>query len=437
MTTESQDLTDKDAHAALARLCEWEGLIRSVRLRGVLTYLVNEALTGRGSDVKAKTIGMDVYGYSVDELSERESVVRVDVGRLRRKLEEYYLGDGAADPVRFALPKGSYSLSIETHIADTGSDAPPNSPRDVHKVRSVILGLGLMIAVAIIGFLSLRVGFSPSIAPDVRPLERSAIFDASPGRLRAVNLAEVGRGLIFPAMSPGQLDAAKVTFEAAITADPGYFGGYAGASQVFSSFALLAPDAERKKSALTQSKQYSAKANELAPGTAWALSSKAWLAFVNRDYKTATLQSKRAVELAPNDPHIFEFDALISLYAGDFLRVISESKRMESLVIGSPGFVFRNAAGSALYHIGDYEGSIEAFEKSIADGGPVGPPALAYMMAAYQKLGRTDRAKQLALQYAETWPNTGLDEVLYRLFADENHANEVISAMRGAGWTEN
>ena len=63
----NRDVSEHDIRAALARISAWDGLARSERLRGFLEYLVEETLAGRGADIKAKTIGMDAYGYTVDE----------------------------------------------------------------------------------------------------------------------------------------------------------------------------------------------------------------------------------------------------------------------------------------------------------------------------------------------------------------------------------
>jgi len=40
-------------------------------------------------------------------------VVRIEAGRLREKLREYYDADGQRDPIRIDLPKGTYTPHIE------------------------------------------------------------------------------------------------------------------------------------------------------------------------------------------------------------------------------------------------------------------------------------------------------------------------------------
>lgn len=435
---EAHGLSDDDIEAALTRLGAWDGLARSARLSGLLEYLIAETLAGRGSAIKAKTIGMDFYGYTADELVERESVVRVDVGRLRRKLEDYYGDIGQQDTVRVIIPKGSYSPILEQRRQKTSvTDRDVGKPNRTNVSPWIASSIIAVILVAGFGVLQMQdtVGDAQdSLSAAQISLERAAIFDASPNRLRAINLAGVGRDLIFPALGPGQLEAAAVTFEEAIKIDGSYFGGYAGIAQVKAAVALLAPSQELAAQAMERANESAVVALQLAPKEAWSQSAMAWVNFAEGDFEQAIQRSGRAVGLKPNDPHIIEFDALISLYSGNFERVIAESERIEASLNGKPGYVFRNAAGSAQYHLGNYTGTIETFEKAIEAGAPVGPATVAYLMAANVRLGRHTRAKILAEQYTQSWPKARIDLLLRKLFGESQYAEDVISAMLEAGW---
>jgi tetratricopeptide (TPR) repeat protein len=433
------DVADRDVRAALARISAWDGLARSERLRSFLEYLVEETLAGRGSAIKAKTIGMDAYGYTVDELDGRESVVRVDAGRLRRKLEEYYGDVGKEDVVRLSLPKGGYTPTFERT-----AQAVAETSREVAQQKFSKFGrwsVGAVVVAAIIfgsGILLVQnKGWDKSKSVENKLYERRAIFDVAPNRLRSINLAEIGRDLIFPALGPGQLETAAVAFEEAIKIDEAYFGGYAGAAQVEATVALLEPNEELALQALERANTNAEIALGLAPQDAWSQSAMAWVDFAKGNVENASRTSALAVSLRPNDPHIAEFDTLISLYTGDFERVIAVSDRIELSLTGETGFVFRNAAGSARYHLGDYSATIVAFEQAIASGAPIGPPTLAYLMAAYEKLGQHDRAQKLAAQYTHAWPNARIDLVLRRLFVDVTHAEDIIGVMLKAGWSPN
>ena len=77
--------------------------------------------------VKEYQIATEVFGRPAGFDPQADSTVRVQAGRLRVKLAEYYATEGVDDPIIVELPKGSYVLSFRTrtapaaslHIADT------------------------------------------------------------------------------------------------------------------------------------------------------------------------------------------------------------------------------------------------------------------------------------------------------------------------------
>ncbi len=95
----------------------------SSQLRGaeslcrLLQYLAKHTLDHPGVPLKEYQIATEVLGRSADFDPQADSVVRVQAGRLRSKLAEYYGSDGAGDPVVIELPKGSYALSIHLRTA--------------------------------------------------------------------------------------------------------------------------------------------------------------------------------------------------------------------------------------------------------------------------------------------------------------------------------
>jgi TolB-like protein/Tfp pilus assembly protein PilF len=99
---------------------------QSQRRQRFLKYLVDETLAGRGERLKAYTIAVEVFErpQSFDPLV--DPIVRIEAGRLRDKLREYYEGEGKDDPIRIELPKGSYVPQIELGDA---AKAEPASPR--------------------------------------------------------------------------------------------------------------------------------------------------------------------------------------------------------------------------------------------------------------------------------------------------------------------
>lgn len=99
--------------AQLDRILKSGPFHTSKRRQRFLEYLVNETLAGRGERLKAYTVALEVFGRpaSFDPLV--DPVVRIEAGRLRDKLREYYEVEGQDDAVRIELPKGSYAPKIE------------------------------------------------------------------------------------------------------------------------------------------------------------------------------------------------------------------------------------------------------------------------------------------------------------------------------------
>jgi adenylate cyclase len=74
-----------------------------------LRFVVEETLAGRGDRLKGYTIAVEVFAKPETFDAQSDPLVRVEAGRLRRRLLEYYHGDGQSDPVRIELPRGGYA----------------------------------------------------------------------------------------------------------------------------------------------------------------------------------------------------------------------------------------------------------------------------------------------------------------------------------------
>jgi len=82
----------------------FSGASRRSRL---LRYLVENALEGRPEALKESVIATEVFERAPDYDPQVDSVVRVEVTRLRSRLSEYYAKAGTEAPVRIEIPKGS------------------------------------------------------------------------------------------------------------------------------------------------------------------------------------------------------------------------------------------------------------------------------------------------------------------------------------------
>jgi hypothetical protein len=96
----------------------------------LLRYLANHALTHPGVPLKEYEIATQVFHRPADFDPQLDSTIRVQAGRLRLKLAEYYGSEGAADPILVDLPKGGYLVSF--HHRTTASQ-PGLSVTPIHR----------------------------------------------------------------------------------------------------------------------------------------------------------------------------------------------------------------------------------------------------------------------------------------------------------------
>src|ERR1700691_5193026 len=94
------------------RLVGSHALHGSESLCKLLRYLARHAVDHPGTPIKEFQIATEVFGRSADFDPQLDSMVRVQAGRLRVKLAEYYGSDGTEEPVLLELPTGTHGLSL-------------------------------------------------------------------------------------------------------------------------------------------------------------------------------------------------------------------------------------------------------------------------------------------------------------------------------------
>jgi tetratricopeptide (TPR) repeat protein len=129
LTTKPSDDATKGSLAecldALDRLVRKGALEDGSRGYHLLAYLIDHHQKfGPGVPVKAYSIAVDVLERPTTFDPGEDSIVRVEVGRLRKLLEMYYRGPGLNDPVQFRLPRGQSHLEVEK-AAQVSATPPP------------------------------------------------------------------------------------------------------------------------------------------------------------------------------------------------------------------------------------------------------------------------------------------------------------------------
>jgi len=121
------------------------------RLRGLLSYLVQQEINGRGDRLKAYTIGVDAFGRPDDFDPNSDSIVRVEINRLRSALARYYAGPGVDDPFRIDLPRGQYRPVLKPANVHTEG---PKRPAEWSVRRILIASAVLLFAFGFVAWMA-------------------------------------------------------------------------------------------------------------------------------------------------------------------------------------------------------------------------------------------------------------------------------------------
>jgi hypothetical protein len=81
---------------------------RSPHLVSILQYLGTKYIEGASQELKEYSIAVEALGKPPDFDPGTNSAVRVELHRLREKLNAYYESEGASDPIKVVLKPGSY-----------------------------------------------------------------------------------------------------------------------------------------------------------------------------------------------------------------------------------------------------------------------------------------------------------------------------------------
>lgn len=123
------------------------------RLRKFLDYVVRETLAGNSDRLKGFVIACEVFKKDDPTDAQTTTVVRVEAGRLRRRLKDYYDSEGAGDPFRISIPKGGYSAAFEKAPRNGLQESSNRKPLSLKEVLNYALGTVMAAAVILLGTL--------------------------------------------------------------------------------------------------------------------------------------------------------------------------------------------------------------------------------------------------------------------------------------------
>lgn len=147
---------DADAiRAQVARLVHSKAFETSEVHRRLLQYLAEKTISGEADRLKEYVIGLEAFAKPPSYDPRQDSIVRLQVGRLRQKLLTYYQSEAAGDPILIGLPKGAFKLNFEA-VTEPARERSWNPRRTVWLLGTALVIVAIWAAASTIGLVRLQ-----------------------------------------------------------------------------------------------------------------------------------------------------------------------------------------------------------------------------------------------------------------------------------------
>lgn len=271
-----------------------------------------------------------------------------------------------------------------------------------------------------------------ALAVKLKPQEGERIARPVTDNIEAYDLYLRTRAAPWPPTRENILTA-RHAYEQIIAIDPGFVGGHAGlalSDAMAVIFGTSPEPAQDAKTALETAKKAIAVNTEFAQ----AHSALGLALLANGDHDAAVRAAQKAVELAPSDAdaHCYHGVTLLAAGDGDGARAAAErALRLDPQFTSGP---YLNLLGIANFIAGDYDESIESFERNVARGGPMGPPMLHAWAAACAAAGRMEDARRIGQQLLSFQPEFSIGRYpMIRIYKRPEDKERLVENMRKAG----
>lgn len=122
---------DKALQSQVDRILRSDEFRSSQVLRRLLKFLAEKSVSGEADQLKEYAVAIDGLGKPHSYDPRQNSAVRIQVGRLRQKLAEYYRTEGKDDEFVVDLPRGRFKLSCEPRcLSEPGPATPAPAPAE-------------------------------------------------------------------------------------------------------------------------------------------------------------------------------------------------------------------------------------------------------------------------------------------------------------------
>ena len=195
------EVTNSAAQHALSEILRSTPFRGSKQSQNLLRYIVDQTLAGHAELLKERMIGINVFGRQPDYDTYEDPIVRARAAEVRKRLAQFYQGEGSHSTVRIAISPGAYGATFSEYgahkaasvipvvgPAEPESQRPPSVPITVPKDQAATISLGprtrrhltLFFSVLIVLCLSVVISFQLRPVPPIDQFWQPFINTPSP-----------------------------------------------------------------------------------------------------------------------------------------------------------------------------------------------------------------------------------------------------------------
>jgi hypothetical protein len=107
------------------RVAASKGLTSSTLLSKFLLYVCDRQLRGRATEITEYQIGVQVFGRRTNYNPNDDNIVRQYARLFRKRLDNYFDGEGRQETIRISIPRGAYIpvFHAQNHLSSLGEEA--------------------------------------------------------------------------------------------------------------------------------------------------------------------------------------------------------------------------------------------------------------------------------------------------------------------------
>jgi tetratricopeptide (TPR) repeat protein len=371
---------DSDAvRAEVERIAQSLLFRNSERRVQVLQYTVEKALAGEKS-LKEYTLGVEVFRKSESYDPRIEPLVRVEFGRIRQKLKEYYATEGLNNPIRLEYNRRGYLPTFSTQeVASNTTVSPEIRPARRPRVWARLLVLDR--AVVLIALTAILLAAAGSGWAYLTHLRATRLFGADYQLyLRAQFLLDD--------RTPQRVRQALESFEQLTQTKPRSALAWAGLAKAYA--VTAANDFDDPGVYGPKARSAVDRALSLAPNLAEAHSASGLLkTFYEWDWKGADDEFRRAIAANPALSEAHLGSAMSLLLKKRINEAVAEARRAVELEPGS--VANRRGLAMSYYYAGRFDDALEECRRLLRSGSQ--PWAHILMYHIYLSTNQFDDAK--------------------------------------------